>query len=207
MLKLAVLTALLWVGASQGAEQTNLQARDLDLSLPGHEAVYDQARNITWLADPAASGFVTYRAATAWAEALTVGSHSDWRISDGVELLRLWEDWRAASLAEFGDEFFTDPSTSSDAGIRSSLFTSDGMRNQYWDRATDGFWVALWSFERHWSDQGVLWIDTPNQSGAAWAIHPGDIGVAITPEVPEPHVFVGLAVGLAALTLLRRWSV
>jgi hypothetical protein len=43
--------------------------------------VYDDVLNLCWLQNASASGELTWDAARAWADGLTVGGHTDWRLA------------------------------------------------------------------------------------------------------------------------------
>lgn len=64
----------------QGTWETTLKGRDLDGDLSnGFEAYYDKLLNITWLASPNQTR-MNWQVATKWADQLTVGGFSDWRL-------------------------------------------------------------------------------------------------------------------------------
>ena len=98
-LALAVTTAFCGIApagaapvAGQGTWETTLQARDLNGD-GIRDAFYDTALNITWLADGNANlvnanlvpnvyvgGNMTWGAAVSWADTLSIGGYSNWRL-------------------------------------------------------------------------------------------------------------------------------
>ena len=87
--------AMLLAGAAQAA----LVARDLNGDTVT-DAFYDTDLNITWLSDANVNGAMNWDTAVAWAEGLSFGGYSDWRLptSDtcqfynctGSEMGHLW---------------------------------------------------------------------------------------------------------------------
>ena len=63
----------------QGTWETTLQPRDLNGDSVT-DAYFDTDLNITWLANANANGPMTWARANTWANNLTVGSYSDWRL-------------------------------------------------------------------------------------------------------------------------------
>lgn len=65
----------------QGTWETTLQGRDLDGNVTnGFEAYYDTTLNISWLADPYASGQLNWADAKAWVSNLNVNGVTGWRL-------------------------------------------------------------------------------------------------------------------------------
>ncbi len=175
--------------------QAALQPRDLDSAAAGFEAVYDSDRNITWLADPHASGMLSWTESAAFAGGLSVGAHTGWRLARGSELVNLWQDWQTASIAEFGADFFFDETKSADAGMGSTLFTAFPM-GEVWDLDADADYAFVWVFDRLWTDQGPT--DKDSYRAYGWAVHDGDLAPS---AVPEPTTYALMLAGLLAVGL------
>ena len=61
-----------------------IQLLERDITGDGRaDALYDPDRNITWLRDANPIGYGNWYIATAWAEGLSVGQYSDWRLPNG----------------------------------------------------------------------------------------------------------------------------
>ena len=196
--------ALLCVAAAAQAAQTNLQARDLDPNLPGYEAVYDSARNITWLADADVLGLATWSQQSTWAGSLQVGTFGGWQLADIGDLQGLYADWWTASAAEFGADWLLDPShPGSDAGMGSQLFSHWHDGTAYWTSNTGSTpdSAAYLVFDRIAGDGGEAPKDYPWFK--AWAVHAGDIGTPMVGVVPEPQTYALLLAGLLALAARR----
>ncbi|CAG0957731.1 hypothetical protein GEOBC_00551 [Geobacteraceae bacterium] len=174
-----------------------LEGRDLDTSIPGHEAVYDTARNVTWLADPTASGRVTFADGQAFAENLTIGGFTGWRMADGRgEISNLYFDWMAAGYAQRGDEFPYNRE-GIDAGLDSRLFKVKPFGPSFWTFETQQVGDQVWHYDIVFFYE---FIDSGTSSYCChlgWAVHDGDIGIAV--QVPEPATYVLTLVGLLAV--------
>jgi hypothetical protein len=59
--------------------------------------VYDDVRDITWIVDAGLSGVNSLPGQTAWADNLTLGGESNWRLSSNAELKSLFTDYGITS--------------------------------------------------------------------------------------------------------------
>lgn len=175
-----------------------LQPRDIDPTATGFEGVYDSVRKVTWLADPQASGMLTWLQAAHFVDGYALGGHTGWRMASGAELVTLWHEWQDASIAQFGGAFFTDETTSADAGMGSRFFTGF-PQGQIWDSEATADEAFVWTFGRHWTDMGPTSKDSYQAFG--WVVHDGDLAVS---AVPEPQAWVLMLAGLAAVAAAAR---
>jgi hypothetical protein len=202
MLKRLALSALLCAGSAHA-----LEARDLDPNTPGHEAVYDSARDITWLAD--AGPTVTWYEAETFASSLTLGGFTGWRMALSGELNALFGDWYGAGITEFGAEFLFNGALNPDAGIGSTLFTNAGER-EYWageaNLAGDPRFALVMTFHRTLKDGGRCPKDSCLSLG--WAVHDGDLraSAARVSPAPEPETYALMLAGIAMLAWRRHCS-
>lgn len=185
-------------------QQTSLQPRDLDPNRPGHEAVYDQARNITWLADAQASPLATWNEVHSWALALNIGGVSGWRLATVHELFGLWQEWWGAGVSAYGGDWLSGFSLNVDVGLGSVLFTN-ARDGQWWDGTPTepGGLVEVFDFDHRGTDSSGG-CGAERCSARGWAVHSGDVAAAVTPEVPEPSAALLLGGGLALLAACRR---
>ena len=97
-IRLALATALLaTVSAThagptigQGTWQDELHARDVNghavaLDSPSAAFFWNSRTNLTWLANMNANGLISWGSAMAWADALTVGGFTDWRLPNVID--------------------------------------------------------------------------------------------------------------------------
>ena len=80
----AVLLALPTAQAAPVTGQSTLQARDLDGN-GQTDAFYDTVLNITWLRNANANGPMNWNQANTWANNLTFGGYTDWRLPTMVD--------------------------------------------------------------------------------------------------------------------------
>ncbi|HEY2560753.1 MAG TPA: hypothetical protein VGI48_13695 [Caldimonas sp.] len=188
----ALLAALLCASSAQAS----LQPRDLDPSLPGFEGVYDSTRNITWLRDIAVTGLQTWDYQTSWAASLSIGPYDDWRLSAPVEIGSIFLEWQTATKIEF--DVIDARLPGSDVGFGSPLF--NGARfGDYWTNVANDL-GAVDKFLGDIPDEGY---GDKGQLLYAWAVHDGDIGVAVS-AVPEPESWMIVLAGLAILVSRHR---
>ena len=173
-----------------GSAQAALEVRDLDPETPGHEAVYDTVTGFTWLADPMASGAVTFAEAAAFAQGLTVGGFTGWRMADGSADVRT---------------------------LHSPWVDGVGLDSPLWK--VNPFGLSFWTFESQTSSDGrvshfdMVYYSEYTDSGSpffccsyGWAVYEGDFlaeALAQASHAPEPSTYALLLLGLAAIACRR----
>jgi PEP-CTERM motif len=203
--------------SGQGTWQTTLQARDLDGN-GSIDAYYDNALNITWLADASAFNG-TWNASKAWADKLVVGAYSAWRLPNLVDVgnngcttlsnaggantdCGFNVDTRLSELAHMYYETL---------GNIAPFAPSTGTGNQPgWGLNNTGpfsniqpfyYWSAVeyapgtdfaWNFNIR---TGQQYRSAKTSGFYAWAVSDGDVGVAVA--VPEPESWALALAGLA----------
>lgn len=198
----------------RGTWETTLQSRDINGD-GTTDAWYDTVRNITWLANPRMAagtafddgfsptdGRLTFAGAATWLAALDVHGVTGWRFGHEVD------DLYYATLGNHG-------MPTPDAGWYNTgpfvNVTNAGSANSGW------YWLGVPPYidpscgpgcptfsDVFWAD-GVgagyyTGIDTSSSMGV-WAVHDGDVPVAV---VPEPETWALMLAGLAALGVVAR---
>lgn len=215
------------VGVSgQGTWETTLLARDLDGDLGTTEAYYDTVMDITWLADTihgnhGSGGYLSGNAALAWAAGLDAyGSGiTGWRLPTTVPVNCGPDPYYNCGKTDLNGEmasmFFTtlgnismfNPATGANISPPGWGLSNTGpfvnlARNNYWSSTPDSDFSAnvLWAFDFY---RGQQYSASVSYLAYAWAVHDGDVGVAISP-VPEPGTWALWAAGLAVMGTARR---
>jgi hypothetical protein len=190
---------------SIGSANAELFARDLDLTQAGFEGVYDDVRNITWLADAlAAGGNLNYYEAQSWAAGLVVGGNNGWRVATEGELVSSYFDWQTATQNQYGyfytshPEFANTDGFGSNAGFGSRLFKNAWVPGYYLGDLFGPDAMDVPYFSPYAYDGGGA---SPFFAAAAWAVHTGDIAVA---PVPEPDAYALMLAGVVTLWAVRR---
>lgn len=100
---------------------------------------------------------MNWHGANAFADNLNIGGHTGWRMASG-EVFPLWDDWHAASVAEFGYNAFEQGfrGRGADTGLNSHLFPGDSpLLGRFWSNAQHAHDLAeVSSFDWHWTDAG-----------------------------------------------------
>jgi len=218
------------VGVSgQGTWETTLQARDLDGDLGTAEAYYDTVKDITWLADTlhgnhGSGGYLNGDAALSWAAGLNAyGSGiTGWRLPTTVPVNCGPDPYYNCGKSDLNGEmasmYFTtlgnlsmfDPATGAVVsppgwGLSNTGPFTNLAQNNYWSSTPDTDFDdnVLWAFE-FFRGQQYSALDT--YLAYAWAVHDGDVGVALS-AVPEPGTWALWSAGLiAGVMRLRRRS-
>lgn len=216
------------VGVSgQGTWETTLKARDLDGDLSTAEAYYDTVKDITWLKDTiygnyGTGGYVFGHTGVAWAAALDpYGSGiTGWRLPTTVPVDCGPDPYYNCSRTDLNGEmasmYFTtlgnlsmfNPATGAVVAPPGWGLSNTGpfvnlAANNYWSSTPDTDFDAnvLWAFEFYRGQQYSALVD---YQAYAWAVHDGDVGVALSP-VPEPGTWALWSAGLMAVAMrLRR---
>jgi hypothetical protein len=157
----------------------------------GNGLIYDKDQDITWLKDANSGGRLNWTAANAWAEQLTVGGFSDWRLpgltnstvfvganSNNSELAHLFYGQLGGQAeADLADQH----------NVNYDLF-NNLQSSVYWlkDEQAIAPGLALgWGFV---IGSGVLsgYQNLYNEDSEfhAWAVHSGDIGASTSVPVP-----------------------
>jgi hypothetical protein len=147
---------------------SHLATRDIDLTKPGYDGVYDPLRNVTLYADPIVSGRLDPYQATSFIAGFSIAGVTDWQFVDFAEFkVGLWDEWYFYAVATspdfdgdgIGDGLMLD--YHADAGLGSHLFkTNPNLVQRFWsgppiiaDRVADpvaqdiGVWMygsGLW---------------------------------------------------------------
>jgi Protein of unknown function (DUF1566) len=194
------LSLILMLLALSNAAQANLIDRDNGL-------IYDQDFNITWLADAnyaQTSGYdvdgkMTWSDANTWANNLTYGGYSDWRLPTTPP-----EDIVSSGFnktnSEMGHLFYSElggaagSSISAIHNVNNDLF-SNIQPDLYWSSTAFGGPDA-WGFNM---DDGNQLHGPKTFQSYAWAVRTGDVS-----QVPLPAAVWLFGSGLIGLIRLRR---
>lgn len=187
--------------SGQGTWETTLQARDIG-NTGITNAFFDTALNITWLDFTKTGGTVDSGTASAWANSLSVGGLSGWRLPSSSEMDHLL-------LVSLGNIAYYDANGQGpQAGYG---FSNKGNFQNfygaiaYWRADPGGSYAYSWPFPQMnggpYSDpvtEQPLWLLL------ATAVHEGDVAL-----VPEPETYAMLLTGLAligAVVRRRKWE-
>ena len=175
----------------------------------GGTVVYDSVRNITWLANANANGLMNWTAANTWANGLTVGGFTGWRLPTTLQPDATCSDSIDAG-SPYGAQSYGVSCTGSELG---NLFYNGlgGVANQSittthnanYDLFTNIQSSVYWSGTEYapipdnaWyfgTDDGYQDYGLKDNSSYAWAVRSGDVAA-----VPEPGVMGLLGIGALA---------
>ena len=209
--------------SGQGTWETTLQARDLNGDTIT-DAFYDTALNITWLRNASENGLMNWNVANFWANSLSFGGYTDWRLPTMVDTGTSGCNFSFAGGTDCGYNVQTATSEMAHLfhetlGNLSAFDTAGVVRGGpsgvNWGLANTGEFENMQSFA-YWSglEDASLASDAwyfnavaGNQGNAlktiAWyalAVRPGDVVAA----VPEPESLALVLVGLVAAGVARR---
>lgn len=244
--------ALMWNASAQagpvsgqGTWQTTLLGRDINgnaVASSNASAVflYDTDLNVTWLRDANANaangnkGFMTWSAANNWANTLTVGAFSGWRLptmfdpgpcnysnAGGTDCgynvrtksgSTVYSEMAYLWYVELGNNAFCPPGLTSCKG--------PGVPQPGWGLSNTGDFQnmqagAYWSGLEYAPDKDNAWVFSAgngfqglnfksNPAALALAVRPGDVLQQPTVSVPEPQGLVLLLSALAGMAVVRR---
>ncbi len=189
--KLALVLAV--AAALSGAAQAALQGRDLNGDTVV-DAFYDTDLNITWRRNANVNGAMTWANAVTWADNLTFGGYTDWRLPTSDTCVGY-----NCTGSEMGHLWYVE--LNNVAGDVTPNTGNFGNMQLY----------AYWSGTSYAPDTSMAWhfnIDQGDQGGTAGkqnllfalAVRPGDVIGA----VPEPGTYAMMLAGLGALGLAAR---
>ncbi len=163
------------------------------ISRLGGLAVYDTAFNITWLANSNVNGRMTWADANTWADGLTVGGFTDWRLPTALnpDLTGPCSVYNCTG-SEMGHLFYTEGGLTQGQNITSSAYLVQFFTNMqnsiYWsgtEYAPNP--VSAWRF---FASDGFQSFGSKGDSRYAWAVRSGDVA--------EPGVMGLLGIGALA---------
>ena len=171
----------------------------------GGLAIYDDDLNITWLADANVNGLMDWNDAISWADSLTVGGYTDWRlpetlIPDSTCAAPVGSSGFNCSGSELGHLFYSELSGTAGSSLLSTgdadigLF-SNVQSHSYWSATersgNDAYGFSTINGNQNPLDKGVLMH--------AWAVRTGDVSA-----VPIPTAAWLFGSGLISLVGLSR---
>ena len=171
-------------------------------------AIYDDVANLTWLADANyaktseydSDGKMTWSAANAWADSLTIGGFSDWRLPDADPSCGFSYN---CTDSEMGSLFYTALGGEAGKAIVQThndnfdLF-SNVQSSIYWSATDAPVTNYAWGFNMDFGYQGDV---NKTTSHYAWAVRSGDVGASSA--VPEPTALSLIGIGTVGLFAAR----
>lgn len=212
--------------AGQGTWETTLKGRDISGNAVAGSSdsavfLYDASLNVTWLRNADMNGFMIWSDANDWANNLTVGGFSDWRLpiivdtgtpgcdwgfegtECGYNVLTATSEMAHLYYVTLGNKAWVDTTGAwqpgyglTNTGDFQSLHSSYYWFGNLFEPVIDGSFA--WYFGTNFGNQ-----DPSGTEGYmfAMAVRPGDVLAA---TVPEPESLVLALTGMASLCLIRR---
>jgi len=160
-----------------------------------YQAYYDDAADLTWLADANAAGTaMTWQAANNWAAGLTVDGVGGWRLPETTGTYCLSYD---CTESEMGNLYYNVLGNSSGYLTNAGTFTNIiiGLYEGYWT-STEQDGIYAWDFRM---TDGVQLYSGPTSLKYAWAVQSGDVSA-----VPIPAAAWLFGSGLLGLLAVAR---
>ncbi|MCV2423015.1 PEP-CTERM sorting domain-containing protein [Paucibacter sp. DJ2R-2] len=208
----------------QGTWQTSLQSRDLD-----HDGVtdafYDKELNITWLRNANVNGAMEWASAKSWAEGLTIGGVSGWRLPAMVDTGTAGCNWSLTGGTDCGFNVQTKAGNVTYSELAHLWYETLGNKGQYAPGTGAPQPYGLTNTGDFQNLQAsIYWTGTefaPYQATHAWYFstlagwQDGDFGkqtslyaIAVRDgdvvAVPEPSTYALMLAGLFAVGVLAR---
>lgn len=213
--RIGLITASLVLGLTLSAQATlfdrgSFTFTDAASNTGSVNLIYDNDLNITWVANANLSqtsgfdsdGLMTWSAANAWAQGLTVEGVSDWRLptttqpdaSCSKQTLGIGFSFGCPG-SEMGHLFNVEGITAAAPGVFSNVQTDFYWSSTEFASSTVGAWIFDF-------DLGIQGVRVKDDNHFAWAMHSGDVSAPAA--VPEPGTLLLLGSGLVGLLGWRR---
>ena len=188
----AKLALLLAAAALSGTAQATLQGRDLNGDTVV-DAFYDTDLNVTWRRNANLNGLMTWANATSWAENMTFGGYTDWRLPTGDACVGF-----NCTGSEMGHLWYVEL-----ANVAGDLTPNVG---NFVNMQLYAYWSGTPSLQdssqaSHFNiDQGDQDFAGKGNALYAMAVRNGDVAA----KVPEPGTTALILAGLGALGFAAR---
>lgn len=191
---------LVWVVTMvtlSGAAQAALQGRDLNGDTVV-DAFYDTDLNITWRRNANVNGAMTWANAVSWADNLTFGGYTDWRLPTSDVTCPMADPQYNCTGSEMGHLWYVELGNIA-GDVTPNVGNFGNMQNYaYWSGTTYAPDASkAWGFN---IDQGDQFFGGKQNALFAMAVRPGDV----TAAVPEPATYALMLAGLGALGFIAR---
>jgi hypothetical protein len=159
----------------------------------GNGLIYDEDLDITWLADANIGGNLTWDEANTWADSLTVGGATDWRLPTADTCTA------TPCSAEFNHLFYNELGGSTGVPLTGDVGLFSNIQGVYWtiqERDSGSAWIFYFgnstlAGKRDWAFK--------DGDVAVWAVHDGDVST-----VPIPAAIWLFGSGLLTLLGITR---
>ena len=189
----AKLALLLAAAALSGTAQAALQGRDLNGDTVV-DAFYDTDLNITWRRNANLNGRMTWTDAMSWAENMTFGGYTDWRLPTSDTTCPLYN----CTGSEMGHLWYVE------LGNLAGDLTPN--RGNFVDMRLFAYWSGTQDPQdtsKAWGiniDQGDQFVGGKENALFAMAVRNGDVAA----KVPEPGTAALILAGLGVLGFAAR---
>jgi len=190
-----------------------LISRDLDGNFSTVEAYYDNTANLTWLADANysmssgydADGRMTWRQSIAWVEQIEINGYNNWRLPTTPDSDADCRDWQTQSTClqgEMAQLYYNSIYNGDPLSEPNHPFLNVQTDYSYWSSSSFREYAFANDiiFAFGFSDIGQNRQSPETSDYYAWAVHDGDIGVAIS-TVPVPAAVWLFGSGLIGLAV------